>query len=367
MSTIANQAWEIVNQTNVSSQQAQKGDKKGEALIAQANRAKSLKQLEKDVILVSEVETGQAPTPTTGAKPRLPTPGFNWKAFEGSEENQPGLIAIMGAVLALQAKTNSTFWSLVWNQATTSMMTQVKFAPIIGDAIKAQYNAQSLATQAQADQSWWDGAINLGGFAMAMVGGFISQWKAEDPIDEIDDAKPKIVQDEIDDPLGNSPETEQLQEVNENNEPIDENGDVIEENQEQNIDKNIQKTDSNLERAKQTLAKVGSGAKKTMKFLTGFLGKGMQHAMGMQMLTQGITGFFIDSKYQSKISIFQGEQGQADALSQEAQSYAQFYGQDYQRMEELRQGSGQQIDSAMNILQQAANTITQTVTSMFRG
>lgn len=100
--------------------------------------------------------------------------------------------------------------------------------------------------------------------------------------------------------------------------------------------------------------------------MTSILLKVAQAGQTMQMLAHGSTSI-VESQYQSKQAEKQQEEGQAQALNKESEQYAQFYGQSFSRSEDLRQGGQQNIDYAMNILKSAVDTITQTVTSMFRG
>lgn len=358
--TITDQIGETT--VDASLQRAHRAQKEDGAHIAQTNRLTDLRVFERDVVLPAAPHGGQpskaSPAPDQG--PKLPAPSTEWDAFQGGDGQQEGLISIIGAVLALQAKTNSNFWSTQWKQASASMMMEVNFAPIVGAAITAQYNAQSENTQTQADQASTTGAVNIAMFSISMVMAGIQEYK--DPSEQLPTDKPKTfeVEPEQAEPeegsgtgdLENAGEDTELKKMNAE---IDDTKKVIDD-----------ETDAFKADAKRTFAKGQQMMKRGMTYLTSYLGRAGQAAQMMSMLSQGVTGL-TDAKYLSTQALKIAAEGQAATLSKEAEMYSRFYGEDFSREEDLRQGASQNIDNAMNILQQAANTITATVKSMFGG
>lgn len=356
--TIANQTWQMIEEVNESLSQTETAQKQGQAQIAQGNRSVGQAVVIKDVILPAAPDGKQtaataAKNPGSPGKAQLPYPGYNSKVFGGTGEQEQGLIAIMGAVLALQAKTNSNFWSTLWQQASQSMEMQVEFAPIVGAAIQSQYNAQSAATSAQATQSETDAFISFGMFGTSMLmAGYMEYSEPGENTTPTDESPAN--ENETDEPGGTNPESPES--LSGEAEQVDSNADKVITDEDESFRSRASKT---FNWAK---GKLQAG----QKTVTSFLGKGLQTTQMFSMLSQASTGMN-DAKYQSRQAAQQGLEGQAAATSQEAQMYSQFYGQDFSRMEDLRQGSGQNLDYAMNILLQASNSITQTDTSMFRG
>ena len=343
---ITGEIWHMIEKTNTAREQSQNTQKKGQAQIAATNRSTAGELLVLDSVL-SALADGEASGATatrqsdTSAKPQLPFPGYNSSIFDGTGKQETGLITIIGNVLAMQARSNSNFWQTLWTQASDSMQIQVDFAPIVGQAIENQYQQQSNATQQQASQAFTDAFISLGMFAATAVTAGAMEYS--DSLEETGiTQKPNEFARETD----VRPQT--------NNELSDEAGTTINDDE------------TNGGRISRDLDHYGAIAKSGLKKAASWLGRGLQVAQLTGMLSQFGTGLN-DSKYQSNQAEAEKAEGLAAAKSQEGQMESQFYSQDFSRMEELRQGSSQNIDNAMNILQQAANTITQTTTSMFRG
>jgi hypothetical protein len=353
--SITNQTtWMLIDEVNYSNGRAQVSQKQGEARVAEENSStvtvESLQKFEKDVLVPSNADKGNGilDAESSGGAPSkapLPSPKQNWSAFQGSGAGEPGLISIIGTVLALQSKTNSNFWSTLWQQASKSMMMEVQFAPIIGNAIRAQYDAEAAATKSQADQAAQEGIISMVMFGTAVLMAGYMEWNDEaSPGNKGEDVESEV---ETKAKMNGATQTEQTD--LETNKLIN--------NQDE----------SNLDRLKRYWNNFQSKFSKGQARFTSLLGKGIQTTTMMSMASDGITKYFVTSKHQAEQAMYQAQQGGCQALSQEAQQYSQFYGQDFSREEDLRQGTSQNIDYAMNILKSAADSITQTVTSMFRG
>lgn len=353
--SVISQSWAMIDDTNRAIRREQSRHKEGSERIAEENSStknvSGLQQLEKDVVLRADPNTKQLAvnaTKTGGSdKPALPDPEIDWNALQGVGHG-PGLISIIGAVLCLQAKSNSNFWSTLWKQASQSMMMEVKFAPIIGNAIKSQYDAQSAATQSQSDQAKNEGGISLAMFGVGCAMAAYSEFKdPENPLNQDEDSITS--KDETMTPKTDAEAT-------------------ATERTNQQTDKLVSENDKSwADRAKRVGKWILDKGKAGQKRFSNLLTKGSQQIMMMQMLSDGTTKFFVTSKYQAQQALYQSQEGGSAAVSKEAEQYSQFYGQDFSRSEDLRQGSQQLLDYGMNILKSTADSITQTSTSMFRG
>ncbi len=93
----------------------------------------------------------------------------------------------------------------------------------------------------------------------------------------------------------------------------------------------------------------------------GFM-KGFQVAAGMGVMADGICGVAYDAPARKDIAAAQRNVGSQEAFSKQGEMIAQFHNQAFNRAEDLRQGAQQQqIDTPMNVLKSAADTITQAV------
>lgn len=366
--TIQNQEWEINQTINFQLQEQKKADQRGNERLFEIRQHHTKEKLGKDKILPASGDS-QVSKPEKGkkveSKPTLASPAVAFAGLKGEDEGGNdgqtlGLIAIIGEVMALQAKSNSNFWSTLWNQASEGMNLEVKFAPIIGNAINSSYMAQSAATQAQADMAKEDGLINLFMFGGAMFMGAVSEVTSEAD-DAADPKNPNTLAKLGDD----DDENERLSSDSSGN-PAEQT--VRQEEQTENdVTETINKENKSWKgRATRTGKIVKDVGGKAYKRLGNIFGKGMQYSMSMDALNRGITGYFVDSKYQNLKAVNEAYEGQAQALSKESEQYAQFYGQSFSRSEDLRNGAQQNIDYVMNILKSAADTISQTVTSMFQ-
>ncbi|MEZ5315268.1 MAG: hypothetical protein R3E91_03540 [Chlamydiales bacterium] len=358
----------VINPIDYVIKENEKGQKYRELLIAEIRSSQDQTRIKDQMISSTEESSLGLPIHVKSEKPKLPEPKEQFNGFKGVEKGSEqgktlGIIAIIGEVMALQAKANSNFWGTLWKQASESMMMEVKFAPIIGTAVKSAYDAQSQATMAQANQAKEDGMINFTMFGAMMIFGGISEITSETDVaaDVNAEQETRAVNEDI-----------QEASAEENPSLIEEENSVENEeaqaNERQNIDRAVNREESTfVSRIKKYGKSFKKIAGKAHKRLGSALGKGMQYAMGAKMASDGITGWFVDAKYQAQKAEKEQEEGQAQALSKMTEQYAQFYGQSFSRADTLTQGTQQNIDYAMNVLKSAADGITQTVNSMFRG
>ncbi|MCC5832229.1 MAG: hypothetical protein JJU12_04210 [Chlamydiales bacterium] len=376
MNNTINQSWEIVEALNSQTRQTAKEIKRGEARIAEANHLKA-----KDQILPCAGESrmqilskGKAEGKPELAAPKGTFAGLKADDVDANGQSEDGktlgLIAIIGEVMALQAKTNSNFWSTLWKQSSESMQMEVEFAPIIGDAIKDTYNAMADATKTDADCEFANGWTNLSTFAGGAIAGGISEYKENSALEDSDiNTKNET---DTDDALKNAPKSSISELDQEREVEMEEIVNQPEKQNERNLvnererAKSIEKP-SWSKRPKTFFNVGGKKVQNRQKMIGGWWEKSSKQIQTMSVLSQGVNSLTVQAPKKTQKAMYERQQGQAQALNKEAEQYAQFYGQSFSRSDTMAQGTQQNIDYAMNILKSAADTITQTVTSMFRG
>lgn len=259
------------------------------------------------------------------------------------------LIAIIGLALTLQAKENSQFWSSMWQQATMSMNTAVGFAPQIYHNIVAKYTGQSDQLKAQADSSFYQGMVQVAAGATLIVLGGMEGYKVAN---EPSEPSAKLV-DETAEGTGAAAENEAngLEGAAEDVE----NDMVNEENQL-----------STTERLGRKLSGLKSVGGKKIGSILKVLDRVSRKSQMISIFTE-IPNKFIDNNYKGVESSALMASGQADANAQQMEQYAQYFNQNFNRSEDLRGGSQNNIDTAMQILKSISDTMTQTTQAMFRG
>lgn len=354
-SYIENQMQQSLDSVSYQIRESEKTQSQNQRKIAEAQPSAKKQAIVKDVVSPAQASKNKSPSKGSNSSqtPSLPGPSRNWG--EGPNDQQTGLIAIIGAVMALQARTQSRFWSTMFNTSFKSMMMQVKFAPIIAQAIKQSAEDNANATKAEATKELWTGITSLGMFALTVgAAGFM----------DMPDDTPKETNTNVPSEKMNT-ETEEKSEdeaLGAKAKPTDQQEQLTK--TEQEVSKSINNSGKFADRAKrmfEMIKKSGSTQK-----MGKFLAKVAHFSNVTQMMSAGTTQM-IGWSYDTKKAAFQKSAGIQDALSKECEQYAQFYGTANSRETDLGSQAGQNIDYIMNILKSASDTITQTVTSMFRG
>ncbi len=334
------------------------------------------------------------------AAPLLPTPAKPYAGVQGTDgdgNDNMSLIAIIGMVLALQAKTSSQYWQNLWKQASESMNMQVNFAPIVAKAIKSSYDAQVSATQNEAKGALGAGISQIVAFGLSIGGGAFSTYKGlgseqikEDAknIEELGEEAPAAAEGVGEEEgflqAGNNEAKANSDANNSETAAVAARSDAQEKEELEKVaarkakgkapaadevagppdnplDPEEKVYSSRATKLKNALSKVFTSKNVTAMYenslragqLAGMLGQGSQQ--------------IIQAQYQSKAALFRGIQGQAEALKSLSEMLAQYYGQNFSRANELTSGAQQSIDTVMNILNSASQAVTGAVNSMFRG
>lgn len=247
------------------------------------------------------------------------------------------VIALIGTVLALQAKINSNYWSTLWKQASDSMALSVEIAPILAQNVKDNWDSQAAATREEGSIARGAGiaSVTAGTAAIAMGG-----WQAVSSI------------------------REEMAEVNAAKTPLE--GETSPQATEavQNLKENDQNLSGKLTRS----GKAGIGiGKAVMKGLGKGLEKTLTTAQASVAFANGMNQLTVEAPGKKKIAKHQEAAGAADAQAKMNEQYTSYYDKDFSRTNEMNQGTSQNIDYAMNILKSLSDSLTQVVVSMFRG
>lgn len=365
---------EIIKSINYALHETEKAMKYGDGHALKAYKSQKKLELEraKAVTRLSSGadQTGKAGKKAKGKaenKPTLQAPTTNFTGFSDQAQSGQtmGLIAIIGEVMAMQAKTNSNSWKTFFDQSFQSMMQSVKMAPVIGNAIKNSFDAQANSKLAQASMSETEAIISLSSFALTIGGTAFAEFKeAKTAGDEIKNdgiaAKDETVA------ATNDTVTRTTSDA-ENNRSMSADASPGGTNMQNTTKEELLKAEEALGNKRTSRLKaIMENSKKAQTKLGTFFRNASGIAQTMTMANQGALAIN-NSQGQTKQAYYSKEEGKAQAFSKQAESYQQFYNQSVSRTDALTQGSQQNVDYAMNILKSAADTITQTTTAMFRG
>lgn len=343
------------------------------ALVAeiqqQTNRAKSVvPNTQSSVVSAS----GKA-APTAGnalATPPVPAPSGNNTGVDLSDPQNMSIIAICAQVLCLEAKSSSNYWSNLYNSTTESMNAGLALAPIQAQATIRNWNAQSAATQDEADMSKEDGWISFTSGLGAIGMGMYSSWSTETPPNNVGatnltNTDPAAVNPAAPAPL--DPAAAAPQPVDPNAQPqVDANGQPA--NNAANANQAQQAQDDSLWNK---IKKTGNAVKTTAGNVLGSAFKGFkaaaESAQMLQLVAQGGQGIFVDSRYKSDMAKQQKISGNNQATSQMAEAFAQYAQQNSSRQQDLGQSAQSNIDSSMQILSGIVSSVSSAVGAMYRG
>lgn len=281
-------------------------------------------------------------------KPKMPVPTNSFGAqTKGEREDNLSIIAILAQVLVLQAKTNSQVWKVLWKQSGEYMNMSLNMAQTQATATKFQAEQQSQATKAQADMSKQDGIVDLTFFGLSVGAGFL------DP--EAGGAK------EADKPIEPGDEGQTMGRMDPQAAGSDALQDAVNDEM-KNVGEQAEKSGATALKKLASWAKKGSNVLRDgMKYLRG----GIQYAQLFQMAGGAIKGLTIDGPQLSKKAEHEQKAGQFGATAQIAQGYSEYSSQSFSRTEEVRQGSNQNLEYAMNVYKSASDAVTQAISSMF--
>lgn len=350
MSTpVDNQTWQLNNLMGHSVGKAQITQKRGQAQIAQSQRVAGKQNSNIDSVRAAPADQESPPILTKifgpEGQPRIPNPSSQSKIYEGASEPEKNLIALIGIIMSIQAKKDSNFWSNLWKFSTLNMQMQTQLAPLAGGAILAQFNAQKEATLAKHAMSQSDGVIHFGSFGLGLVSTGVDEYQnggkqsPTDPASENEDETKLVDPDTL---------------------PIDA---VSKSSADQVLN---QKNESWQAQASKTWDHIKGKLAGAQQRINGFLNKAPQYTEQMGRASVGMIGLN-DAKYKCQEEAFNGIATEAASTSRAANTYSQFYDKNFNLLKDLREGSGQNLNYAMNLLLQASNSITHSAVSMFQG
>lgn len=351
LNSTINQTWSFVEEINRSITNENRLIEESQERSAQPSKSGSrvarLQKVEQDVIVAKEGVPAKAPAlqaPSSGQVIPLAAPAQPWNAFRNQDDHQTmGLIAIMAEVLSMQIRASSNFYSVLFQQSTEEMITNVKYVSITAEAVKKAYDNQSMATKTQSEITKTEGQAMF--FAFFGTLAVSTGMEYFDP--EVNVNKDKITF-ENDKPPEQLADNDGMKELNENAKEMTKD--------DQSVKGNVKKTGSTV------LEKLKSVAKKGTKALM----KGMMAAQAAGQGADATTKAWILPGKQNAVALYQKTEGEYQALSKESEGFGQFYSQSSNQSWQMVQGAEQNINSTVSILTQAGNTLGQASQRIFQ-
>ncbi|MFN0064793.1 MAG: hypothetical protein ACKVOH_01000 [Chlamydiales bacterium] len=293
-------------------------------------------------------------------KPPMPSPLGSFSNGQSSDDfnKNMSIVAIIAAVLILQAKSNSQVWQTLWKASGEMMDMTLNMAQVSADNTKNQWQAQANATRQQADQAKEDGIVNLCMFGASMVMGAFDPTPAEEPkgpgetLGKDGLAEPKPAEGRGGEEGAGTGSLE---------------GDEAPTRAEADLTRD--ETQSQEGGARQTAKQGKSALRRGTEFLQkkvmSRLSSGMKYAQGMSMASQAICGLAIDNPKLSAKAGYEQQAGQYQSAAEIAKGFGEYYNQSFSRTEEVRQGANQNLEYAMQVLKSASDAATQASNSLF--
>jgi hypothetical protein len=291
---------------------------------------------------------------TAPANPELPPPWATYNPTGG--KSQVSLMAIIQYVYTLQLQNSSRLRATWWKQSFESMTMQVKFAPIIGQAIINAANDEANALYAQAAQSEGDGRTQFIAFSGALLGGALMEYRQP-----TEGATNSIKSGITAEGEGGEELNSEITKKATNALGVDTK--ALNEAAEEEVNNGESKSWGG--RAKRIGRLLVSKYETLNGKVVPWLTKSMNMAQAGQQLSNGINGWFIDAPHQREQAYYKGQEGQQQALSKEGEAFQQYWNQSNGRETELGQGAQQFIDSLVNSWQSMSNRITDANARLF--
>lgn len=328
--------------------QTSQAERSSERHIKKTDTAASTTQIGDSIAAAAATVESGAPIPSAldgDAKLEAPKPSAESQSLDLSQPESTNTMAIIGWAMALVAQANSLNFSSFYKTANKSKEYAAEMAPEEGKAITAGANAQSAATQTQANQAQAEGWINLAA-GLFMLG--------------------------IGIPMGLSQLADEEALKSKTPDLLDTTGKA------ESDANNLEKAASDMEKEVNSSIKPKAGVKSTLsrireKFSQSGLsstGKLMQTVFNLggsaQLITQGVGGTY-KNKNMSEQAQHEKDAGVANASQKIIdQGDIQYSNQTTQQYQSNYSASNQNVDSADNNWETAVQAITQATNGLFR-
>jgi hypothetical protein len=259
------------------------------------------------------------------------------------------IVAVCRAALACQLSINSQFWSNSWNQATATMQTYAKFAPVVYDATINDWNGQAQVTEDQGQKAKAEGMVMLGLAVTSVIMGVAQTYKAGSEIKSgigvADEAKSAAAGRAVIQGQGAGAA-----------------GDAIGANGADDAERAAMGT-----RASRAWDAMKAGGKWSIGKFAETAAAAGQAAQLNQLMSNAIISYFYEPVWSSKIAKDQQVVGQAEATAKQTEMFAQYYSTQSNRTYDLGSGASQMIDTCYNLLTSIADNVAATSRQMFQG
>ena len=277
------------------------------------------------------------------AKPKMPAPTRAFGSSQGLDNDTPNVMAIIARVLIMIANVQVKGWKTFWQMGNQNINTSLQMSQAESQNTELQYQNQASATKTDATRSGKDGMMQIATFAMCGVAGAVLGYSES----EAEKA---------------APSDESVQLTSAGNDAASTSR-VAAEGEEQLESTTQNSSKLNFDNVKSGLSKASS---QVQKFVGYWFGRGWQAAQMISPGMQGMQALTVDKPLLTKKAVFEGEMGKYAAAATLARGYSEYNNQIFNRTEDVRQGSSQNVDYAMNVYKSASDAMTQAVSAMTR-
>ncbi|NGX53807.1 MAG: hypothetical protein K1000chlam4_00527 [Chlamydiae bacterium] len=295
----------------------------------------------KPVDTISAAKAGGSTSPVAKAGEEVPSLPLPSKSQPKDGLDDPGnlsLVAILGRMLVLLAQSNSTFYSIEWEQGTQMMELSLQMAPIEKDATIQSATLQSEQIMQDAKKEYTMGGFAIAGAGVTLVAGVAGGIKGAAELNkanaEAEALAGKAASDAaaggLKDALGNP---------------------LLEE--------------TAAEGASRAASATGGIAKKSFFDMVKFLDEAMR-ASSMGQVIQGI-GNIPAGAIDSTKAAYRLAQGEQDAIVKLGDMLSQYYNQGFNRTSELTQSANQNFNSNIQTFESIIGNYLSGIQKLYQG